>query len=54
MTAVYDKIGAGYDRQRRADPAIAETLALALRAPSGGPYLDLACGSGNYTSRLHC
>jgi len=49
MTAVYNKIGAGYDRQRHADPGIAEILARGLRAPRSGPYLDLACGSGNYT-----
>ncbi|MBC8240567.1 MAG: hypothetical protein ISR50_00465 [Alphaproteobacteria bacterium] len=48
MTAVYNKIGAGYDRQRRADPGIAETLARGLRAPRAGPYLDLACGSGKH------
>ena len=52
MTAIYNNIGAGYDCHRRADPGIAETLAQAFRAPGGGPYLDLACGSGNYTIAL--
>ncbi len=52
MHAVYDSIGAGYERHRRADPAIVDTLTGALHAPSGGPYLDLACGSGNYTIAL--
>ena len=49
MTAIYNKIGIGYDHHRRADPGIVETLATALGRPGGGPCLDLACGSGNYT-----
>ncbi len=51
MAAIYDSIGVGYDTNRRADPAIAGQLAEALGAP-GGAFLDLACGSGNYTAAL--
>lgn len=47
MTAIYNSIGAGFDRYRWADPAIADTFAALLRRPLDGPYL--ACGSGNYT-----
>jgi len=52
MAAIYNNIGAGYDRHRRADPGIVESLARALHGPKAGPYLDLACGSGNYTIAL--
>jgi SAM-dependent methyltransferase len=50
--ALYDRIGQGYDRTRRADPAIAETLARLLEPMPGRRYLDLACGTGNYTRAL--
>ncbi|MDA1101899.1 MAG: class I SAM-dependent methyltransferase [Proteobacteria bacterium] len=52
MTAIYNTIGAGYDRYRSADPGITETLARTLGRPKVGSYLDLACGSGNYTIAL--
>jgi ubiquinone/menaquinone biosynthesis C-methylase UbiE len=48
-TALYDTIGTGYDTTRRADPFIAERLAHYLRIAPEGRYLDLACGTGNYT-----
>ncbi len=52
----YDRIGLGYDATRRADPYIAERLAhhLAPDGSAGAPrrYLDLACGTGNYTTAL--
>jgi ubiquinone/menaquinone biosynthesis C-methylase UbiE len=46
----YDTIGVGYDATRRADPRIADLL-LALLQPSrtAGRFLDVACGTGNYT-----
>jgi ubiquinone/menaquinone biosynthesis C-methylase UbiE len=49
----YDTIGVGYDGTRRADPRIADRL-LALLQPSrtAGRFLDVACGTGNYTSYL--
>jgi SAM-dependent methyltransferase len=52
MPALYDHIGATYARSRRADPAIAQTLAQELRLAPTGAYLDLACGTGNYTVAL--
>lgn len=52
MPAIYDFIGTNYARSRRADPVIAQTLARELNLTSGGSYLDLACGTGNYTFAL--
>jgi SAM-dependent methyltransferase len=49
----YDRIGIGYDTTRRADPRIAERLLALLTPTSGGLYLDIGCGTGNYTHALH-
>ena len=49
---LYDNIGIGYDATRRPDPYIASRLAHHLRLRSGSPYLDIACGTGNYTAAL--
>ncbi len=48
---LYDTIGTGYDITRRADPFIVSELAREL-CPGEGDYLDLACGTGNYTVAL--
>jgi ubiquinone/menaquinone biosynthesis C-methylase UbiE len=50
--ALYDRIGKGYDDTRRADPYIVERLLRHLRPSAGGRYLDVGCGTGNYTSAL--
>jgi ubiquinone/menaquinone biosynthesis C-methylase UbiE len=52
MQPLYDKIGANYSRTRCADAAITATLAELLAVQAEGNYLDLACGSGNYTRAL--
>ena len=52
MSAVYDSIGETYTASRRADPPIAATLAALLGLKSSGRYLDVACGTGNYTAAL--
>ncbi|WP_341503696.1 class I SAM-dependent methyltransferase [Gallaecimonas sp. GXIMD4217] len=52
MTAIYDKIGDGYDITRRADPGILAALISHLAPVSTGKYLDVACGTGNYTAKL--
>ena len=49
---LYDDIGRHYDATRRADPTIADRLAHHLDAIDGGMYLDVACGTGNYTAAL--
>ena len=52
MAVKYDRIGDTYDRTRRPDPRIADWLLSLLGAPSGASVLDVACGTGNYTSAL--
>ncbi len=52
MAARYDTIGKGYDGTRRADPRLVERLIGHLAPAPGGRYLDLACGTGNYTAAL--
>ncbi len=48
----YDRIGAGYDRTRRADPYLTSRLLAHLDLPAGAACLDIACGTGNYTAML--
>lgn len=52
MSAIYDRIGDGYDTTRRADPEILAELSELLETRNEGTYLDIACGTGNYTSSL--
>lgn len=49
---IYDEIGDGYDTTRRADPEIVATLLKFIAVQPGRNYLDLACGTGNYTAEL--
>lgn len=49
---LYDRIGRTYDVARRADPEIVERLVRLIGLTPGAAYLDLACGSGNYTVAL--
>ena len=50
--AVYEQIGKSYDQSRRADPYIVSRLNHYLRVRAGLSYLDVGCGTGNYTSAL--
>ena len=52
MTVKYDRIGDTYDLTRRPDPRIADRLVALLGAAPGACALDVACGTGNYTSAL--
>lgn len=52
MQPLYNTIGKSYDTTRTADPEIVQTLLRLLNPSSQGYYLDVACGSGNYTSAL--
>jgi SAM-dependent methyltransferase len=45
-------VGRSYDETRRADPEIARRLAEYLQLSRDGAYLDVACGTGNYTTAL--
>ena len=52
MQPLYDTIGGTYTRSRHADPEIVKTLSQTLDLKSSRAYLDLACGTGNYTVAL--
>jgi len=52
QTASYDRIGIGYETTRRADPYIASRLFSLLDLKPGRRCLDVACGTGNYTTAL--
>ena len=52
MPATYDRIGSSYARTRRADPGIVDAIAAELALAPTGRYLDLGCGTGNYTAAL--
>ncbi len=47
--ALYDTIGVGYDATRCADPYILSRLLHHLNPAAGATYLDVGCGTGNYT-----
>lgn len=49
---LYDHIGVNYDVTRRADPYLTERLARHVGLQRGRRYLDIACGTGNYTVEL--
>lgn len=52
MESIYDEIGKDYDTTRKADPCILSTLNSLLDVEKGKRYLDVACGTGNYTSEI--
>lgn len=53
MKAKYDYIGDGYNTTRKADPYLLEQLHYHLNPIKKGLYLDIGCGTGNYTAALH-
>ena len=52
MEAIYDEIGIDYDTSRKADPTILSTLIRLLGIENRKRYLDIACGTGNYTTEF--
>lgn len=52
MKPLYDRIGPSYDQTRAPDPGIVATLVRAIKPRQDGRYLDVACGTGNYTIAL--
>ncbi len=52
MTALYDRIGNSYDTTRTADGKIVQSLAAHLNLQPASVYLDVGCGTGNYTTAL--
>lgn len=49
---VYDSIGTGYNTTRQADPYLLSRLMHLLGCERDGKYLDIGCGTGNYTVAL--
>lgn len=49
---LYDVVGTACRDSRRADPVICDDLAALLAPTSQGRYLDVGCGTGNYTIEL--
>jgi ubiquinone/menaquinone biosynthesis C-methylase UbiE len=52
MDAIYDTIGVDYNATRKADPFIAHRLLHFLEPKPGKVFLDIGCGTGNYTIAL--
>jgi len=49
---LYNTIGLGYNSTRQADPFLAGRLYELLMPKAGGLFLDIGCGTGNYTIAL--
>lgn len=49
---IYDSIGNNYNSTRQADPYILNKLIILLNLHQDKIYLDLGCGTGNYTCEL--
>ena len=52
MEVKYDKIGVDYNLTRKADKYLTEQLLYHLQPTKNGKYLDIGCGTGNYTNEL--
>ena len=52
MSALYNVIGTGYDETRGAEPRITARLDVHLKPEPQKIYVDVACGTGNYTVSL--
>jgi SAM-dependent methyltransferase len=52
MEVTYDKIGDDYNLTRKADKLLTENLLRHLHPKKDGLYLDIGCGTGNYTNEF--
>ncbi len=52
MSAKYNKIGINYNQTRKADPYLTQQLLKHLNPNKDGFYLDIGCGTGNYTNEF--
>lgn len=52
MNEKYDNIGLQYNQTRKADKYLTDRLFRNLNPNSNGLYLDIGCGTGNYTHEL--
>ena len=53
MVEKYDQIGGHYNNTRKADSFIVDRLYRYLNPRERGKYLDIGCGTGNYTIALN-
>lgn len=53
MPAKYDEIGINYNLTRKADPYLLGRFLDLLQVDPQKQYLDIGCGTGNYTIALH-
>lgn len=49
---LYDKIGTGYNNTRKPDKYILNKITDLLQPKKGNFYLDIGCGTGNYTVKI--
>ena len=49
---IYDDIGTGYNSTRKADPYLTSRIIDLLQPEKNKHYLDVGCGTGNYTYAL--
>lgn len=52
MQPKYDKIGIQYNQTRKSDAHLTSRLLHHLKPKKSGLYLDIGCGTGNYTDAL--
>lgn len=52
MWAKYNDIGKGYNSTRKADPFLVSRFIAHLMPVKGRHYLDIGCGTGNYTCAI--
>lgn len=52
MEVKYDRIGIDYNLTRKADKYLTKQLLHHLKPTKNGKYLDIGCGTGNYTNAL--
>ena len=52
MNAKYDRIGDNYNSTRKADPYLSQQILTLLTPQVNAKYLDIGCGTGNYTIAL--
>ncbi len=52
MTAKYDSLGINYNTTRKADPYLFQQLLSHLNPKKEGVYVDIGCGTGNYTNEF--
>lgn len=53
MEVKYNKIGKGYNLTRKADRLLTENILRHLKPKANRLYLDIGCGTGNYSAELY-